>query len=185
MKVICFVDARLTAGGITDVAFYVLKYMLKGTPQEASIHSALKLNYATTTEGEETWNLIKSKQRHSHNFGLDIWDENDHDYTIINYLREGIERSKKTSLYPLYYCPEQLMTFPLAPYYKRNPIIYDIKDALDFYYKDDHTGQSIDTRSYKERELTQTLKAFTDYERKLKIVDQDVFSETLEELYNT
>ena len=77
------------------------------------------------------------------------------------------------------------MTFPLAPYYKRNPIIYDIKDALDFYYKDDHTGQSIDTRSYKERELTQTLKAFTDYERNLKIVDQDVFSETLEELYNT
>lgn len=177
-----FVDPRLTDSGITDVAFYVLKYMLKGTPHENSIRQALTINYEKE-EAYKTWQVIKSKQQHSHNFGLNVWsDKDNHDFTIIEHLRKGIEDSKRVSNFPLYYCPEQILTFPLAPYYKKNPLIYDAKDALDFYYKDENNPYT-DTFVYKEIELTQTIKKFRDYERKLKLIDQDIVDTTLEELY--
>lgn len=180
-----FVDPRLTESGITDVAFYVLKYMMKAEGQdnnhEGKIRSALKLNLPEE-EFIQTWDLVRSRKRSSLYFGLDIWEEDKHDYTIVEYLRQGIERSKKTSPYPLYYAPEQLMTFPLSPYYKNNGLIYDVKDALDFYYK--NPTKYIDNIVESDKEITKTLKKFQDYERKLKIIEQDCFSQTLEELYN-
>lgn len=189
-----FVDPRLTDSGITDCAFYVIKYMMKyegveditrnGNQHERKIYSALKLNYEEQ-EFKETWDLIKSRKRQSLNFGLNVWDkERTPDEEIIKWLKEGIERSKQTSPYPLYYCPDSLLTFPLAPYYKQKGIIYNVKDALDFYYKNDMVNGNLDSYYENNKEITQSIKKMHDYERKLKIIEKDVFSETLEELYN-
>lgn len=184
-----FVDPRLTAGGITDAAFYVLKYMMKGENEnnygndwERRVQRALKLNLPED-EYKACWDTIKSRKRSSLNFGLDVWEEDTHDYTIIEHLRQGVEQSKKTSAYPLYYAPEQLITFPLCPYYKKNALIYNTKDALDFYYKQDKINGQIDSYYSYNKEISQSIKKMHDYERKLKIIEQDVFSETLEELY--
>lgn len=179
-----FVDARLTNSGITDVAFYVLKYMLKGTPHEKKIQQALKLNY-DENESKTTWQIIKSKQIHSHNFGLNVWPNTDsHDYTIIEYLRKGIEESKRTSNFPLYYCPEQILTFPLAPYYKQNALIYDMKDARDFLKKSNSYKRYGYQYIENDKDIREIIQKMNDYERKLKIIEQDVVDTTLEELYN-
>lgn len=182
-----FVDPRLTDSGVTDVAFYVLKYMMKGdglaNEHERKIYSALKLNL-DKEEFEEVWKLIHSRKRQSLYFGLDIWEEDKKDYTIVEWLRQGIERSKQTSKYPLYYCPEQLMTFPLCPYYKENALIYDVKDTLDFYYSNDRWDGQVDSYYELNKTVQDHIKKMTDYERKLKIIKEDCFSQTLEELYN-
>lgn len=185
-----FVDPRLTKSGITDVAFYVLKYMMKaedetsyGSAWEQRVNRALKLNLSEE-EYKATWDTIKSRKRSSLFFGLDIWEQDNHDYTIIEHLRKGIEDSKKTSLYPLYFAPEQILTFPLCPYYKGNGLIYDTKDALDFYYKNDTPQSSVDNYYSQNKEITQSIKKMHDYERKLKIIEKEIFSDTAEELYN-
>lgn len=186
-----FVDPRLTAGGITDAAYYVLKYMMKGENEdsyganwERRTNQALKLNLS----GEEykaTWELIKSRKRSSLFFGLDTWNkENTPNPKIIDWLTEGVKRSKQSSLYPLYYEPERLNTFPLAPYYKQNGLIYNVKDALDFYYKNDNKQSAIDSYYAQNKEISQTIKKMQDYERKLKIIENSVFSDTIDELYN-
>lgn len=190
-----FVDPRTTDSGITDCAFYVIKYMMKyegaeeltnkGNEHERKIHSALKLNY-DEQEYKETWDLIKSRKRQSLDFGLNVWKElpDTHDYKVVNWIREGIEKSKKTSAYPLYYCPDSLLVFPLAPYYKQQGLLYNVKDALDFYYKNDKMNGNIDSYYENNKEITSSIKKMHDYERRLKIIEKDVFSETLEELYN-
>lgn len=189
-----FVDPRLTDGGVTDCAFYVIKYMMKyegadiksdfGNIHEKSIQRALKLNY-DEQEYKETWDIVKSRKRQSLDFGLNCWDkERTPDEEIVKWLREGVERSKKSSPYPVYYCPESLLTFPLAPYYKGKGYIYCVKDALDFYYKNDKKNGCVDSYYANNKEITQTIKKVRDYERKLKIIENDVFSDTIEELYN-
>ena len=173
-----FVDPRLTGGGITDCAFYVLKYMLKGGEWEKSVKGALYTNYEKE-EADSYWNLIKSKQIHSKSFGLN----GGADWDIIEFLRQGIEQSKHTSKFAQYYAPEQILTFPLSHYYKNNALIYDLQDAIDFYNKQDRVDGHLDSQYYFSKEITQSFKKMHDYERKLNLLRQDAFSE-VDELYN-
>ena len=172
--------------------------MLKGSSWENKIKSALKLNYEAD-EYSRTWNTIKSRQIHSLGFGLNaevkgkgherqlIFDD-----SIIDYLRENIERSKKGSYkYANYFCPESLLSFPLAPYYKsignenkNEKPIYTVDDAEIFYLKQDKTEATLDNFIIHNREVTQSIKKFNDYERKLKLAENDIFSEFLQDLYN-
>lgn len=176
-----FVDPRLTEGGVTDVAFYVLKYMLKGSDHEQKIRQALFLNYSED-EAKKYWNTIKSRKEASIGMGLNVWDGQSYDWEIIEYLREGIERSKNNkSAYPLYYTPERLLTFPLAKYYKNNGLLYNMADAMAFYHN--VKRDTPDNQVIYDKSTDQMVKAFNDYERKLKIIDQDIVSEIIEELY--
>lgn len=135
-----YVNPALTKGGVTDAAFYVLKYMLKGI-QEKDAKRAIFLNYDYST-ATEYWNRIKNRKEYSLGFGLDIdWSKAGKDRTIkeeicnqeiIQYLRDGVKRSlANKEEYAYYYCPESINTFPLANYYKRFPFIYD--NDWDFY----------------------------------------------------
>lgn len=173
-----FVDPRITEGGITDCAFYVLKYMLKGSEWEQKVKGALFTNY-DKIEAEAYWKVIQSKQKHSLGFGLN----GGADWDIIEYLRQGVERSKKNELFAQYYCPEVILSFPLAHYYKQNGLIYDVFDAQAFYFNADKPGISIDSFYSFNKEWTQSIKKMHDYERKLKLLKEDTFSE-IEELYN-
>lgn len=180
-----FVDPRLTDSGITDVAFYVLKYLMKCTPHETKIRRKLYLSYEKE-EAKAYWDTIKSRKIQSKLFGLDVWKdlEDTHNYDIINWLRQGIERSKLSSPYALYYAPEQLLTFPLAPYYKENPLIYSMEDEMVFLHKDENYKKYGYRLPKQMPEVSEMIKKFNDYERKLKLLDKEVFSETLEELYD-
>lgn len=197
-----FVDPRLTEGGITDAAFYVLKYMMKAEEElykkswEQKVKGALFTNY-DEEEAQEYWNIIKSKQIHTLYFGYNAERINDHlnfeeginkkenfkfDEEIIQYLKDGVKQSIKVgNKFPYYYCPEAILTFPLAKYYKNNPDIYSVEDH-DIFIKrnlNDKPCLLMDEPF----NYTDAIKKFNDYERKLKVMNQDVFSETLEELY--
>lgn len=165
-----FVDPRLTNSGVTDVAFYVLKYMLKGSEWENRIRQALFTNYPEE-EATKYWNTIKSKEEHSTGFGLNIWDKQTLDFDIIEYLRKGIEDSKiYKNPFPLYYCPEQILTFPLAKYYKEQSLIFNVKDAFDFDKL--NKRDTIDNQLIWDKEEHEIIKKFGDYERKLKLTSQ-------------
>lgn len=137
-----YVNPILTKGGITDAAFYVLKYMMKGQ-LNLDTKRALLINYGAEF-GSAYWDRIKDRREYSLGFGLDVdWSKAGKDRTIrkeicnpeiIKYLQGCIERSKlaKTE-YAYYYCPENINTFPLANYYKKFNWIYNIKDEEFFY----------------------------------------------------
>ena len=80
------------------------------------------------------------------------------------------------------YAPEQLLTFPLAHYYKKKGNIYSYEDAVDFYNITKRPEGQIDSIYDWHKEITQTFKKMHDYERKLNLIKQDCFSE-IEELY--
>lgn len=177
-----FVDPRLTEDGVADVAFYVLKYMLKGSEHEEKIKQALFLNYEEK-EAKKYWETIKSRKEASFGMGLNIWDKQKYDWDIIEYLRQCIEESKRIkNPYPLFYVPERIMQFPLAKYYKNNGLLYNMKDAMQFF--NNTQRDTIDNQVIFNKSLQEITQKFNDYERKLKTINQDVFSETLEELYN-
>lgn len=136
-----YINPRTSKEGITDAAFYVLKYMFKNSAHEEKIRQALKLNYDEVV-ASELWEKLKSRRKYSLGFGLNPTfegknreiTENNVDQDIVKYLRDCIERSKKhRTEYAYYYPPEKLLTFPLANYYKRFGFIYNSDDE-DFFY---------------------------------------------------
>lgn len=134
-----FVNPSYTSHGYSDVAFYVLKYMLKSSKYEDRLHSALMLNYPFE-EAIMTWNLVKSRSMVSKFFGAP------NDPQVISHLRNGIVRSFGISKYPLYFNYETGQQFPLADYYKRFGHIYKYEDALQF-VNADYINNDIDERS--------------------------------------
>lgn len=127
----------------TNVAFYVLKYMLKGSNHDVRLQQALKLNYSDD-EYKQIWKIVRSRCCASKGFGLSP-DEyvsrkgiSDPDPSIVEYLRNGIKSSASDpdAKFPYFFNIDSGNTFPLAPYYKRRGIIYRFVDALSFYYKD-------------------------------------------------
>lgn len=63
-----FVNPSTTIEGVSNVAYYVSKYMLKPSDRERKLHSALRFNL-DPDEYDSVWNLVKSKCFKSLNFG--------------------------------------------------------------------------------------------------------------------
>lgn len=123
------------------VAFYVMKYMLKGNSHERQLQQALKLNYSES-EYYSTWKLVRSRICMSKGFGLNPESFSRKgiqgiDPEIIKYIREGIERAKanEEAQFPYFFNTDNGKTFPLAPYYKKKSEFYKFDDAISFYYK--------------------------------------------------
>lgn len=183
-----YVNPILSKGGVTDVAFYVLKYMLKGM-EEQKTRQAVKINY-DERQAYEFWEKIRNRREYSLGFGLDIdLSKKGKDRTItedicnteiIKYLKDGIQRSiKAKEPYALYYCPENLMTFPLSKYYRSKPFIYD--NLQDFY--------EIDTDKFRENLLMPETIPFNkleqqrqEFEKILQMTQLDDISSTFDEL---
>lgn len=129
-----FVQPSLTKDGISSVAFYVCKYMLKPSDKESRLQRALRLNY-DSEEYETLWNIVKSRSIRSASFGLGFKDFNRS--KIIEHLKKGINLSRGKSPYPLYFSPDSNKTFPLCPYYRGKGDIFTFKDWHDFHMFDD------------------------------------------------
>lgn len=128
-----FVQPSLTSDGVSSVAFYVCKYMMKANPKEKRIQQALRLNLVPE-EYEVMWDLLKSKSLRSSSFGFSF---SEYRAEIEDYLHRGVESSKINSPFPLFYAPDSHSTFPLSPYYKRFANVYSMKDHLDFKMEDE------------------------------------------------
>lgn len=145
-----------SSDGISSVAFYVIKYMLKCNDKESKLQQALHLNLPED-EYFDVWNTVRSRYCCSKGFGYP------ESYETWNYLRECVEKSKRLGKdYPCYFNPDTGQSFPLARYYRGQSAIYDFKDALDFYYMkkidsidSPYTSMfpSIDRMIFKERSL--------------------------------
>lgn len=129
-----FVVPSLSSDGITSLAFYVCKYLLKPNSKEKRLQQAFRLNLPDD-EYDYSWNLVKSRSFRSLGFGLGF-DGVNRD-KVIEYLRNCVKRSDRSLGYPCFFSPETGASFPLAPFYKQTPLIYTYKDMLDFKLQDD------------------------------------------------
>lgn len=185
-----YVNPALTKGGVTDAAFYVLKYMLKGI-QEKNAKRAIFLNYDYST-ATEYWNRIKNRKEYSLGFGLDIdWSKAGKDRTIkeeicnqeiIKYLKDGVKRSLENKEdYAYYYCPESINTFPLANYYKRFKFIYD--EDYQFYLNNPNRYR--DKLMKPERmAYNQIEKQISDFERIIQQTSWEDLADDFDQLLN-
>lgn len=124
-----YVNPSESVDGVSNVAFYVLKYCLKsftGSKNE-KLRSALKLN-CTKEKYSEVWNLIRDKYVQSRDFGL----ANDSD--IQEYIKKSIANSDTSLGYPQFFSPVDGKRFPLSPFYRKNEDIFTLSDAHDFYF---------------------------------------------------
>lgn len=133
-----YVNPRTSDGGTADVGFYVLKYMLKPSDRQKRLQQALRLNL-DEDEYDDTWSLVKPSVFYSKHFGLagtgygDDWKPSQ---KVLDYIRDSISKSKRTSVYPEFINPVDGRHFPLSRFYKSNGDVYTIGDALDFFYND-------------------------------------------------
>lgn len=127
-----FVRPSLTADGVSSVAFYVCKYMLKGSNKERRLQQALRLNLVRE-EYDLVYDIVKSKTLRSSSFGLGFPDNT---AGIIQHLKKGIQLSKASSKFPMFYAPDSQKTFPLCPYYRMRGDIFTERDWLDFHMND-------------------------------------------------
>lgn len=151
-----YVNPALTSNGTSDVAFYVLKYMLKYNDRTTKLQQALRLNLSPS-EYEYVWNIVKPVRQCSLGFGLNLWDKVP-DPRIIKYLRDCVEKTPNGSSYPYFYSPINGLSFPLCPYYRNNGQIYSLQQALRLY------RNKVD--NYNDKDLMQLQKKFKDYEKK-------------------
>lgn len=152
-----YVNPALTSNGISDVAFYVLKYMLKHSDRAERLQQALRLNL-DASDYAFTWQLVRPRWQASHGFGLNEFHGR-FDPRIIKYLHDCVTKTPVGSPYPYYFNPINGMSFPLAPYYRRVGSIYSLQDALNIYYSADD--------KFIERNFSQDVKKFKDFIKKV------------------
>lgn len=132
-----FVNPSLTPNAESEVAFYVLKYMLKSSNRDIRLQQALRLNL-DDVEYESIWSLVRPNCIKSLGFGLNPTFRNgrimDADVDIISYLRSCVQRTSKEFPYPCYFQPYSGTSFPLARFYKARSDIFTSVDVLDYYY---------------------------------------------------
>ena len=164
-----YVNPRTSDGGTADVGFYVLKYMLKPSKREERLQQAFRLNLPED-EYERSWSIVKSKTFYSKGFGLNGKIPSQ---KIVSYVRRSISQSKES--YPQFINPNDGKKFPLARYYKSKGFLYNIQDALDFYYRD-KDGRIDNVIIQDDRDESQYQSKVTDFNSKVnKVFDKSIF----------
>lgn len=144
-----YVNPSLSSGGESDVAFYVLKYMLKPSSRLVRLQQALHLNLPDD-EYEDIWKLVRTRHFESEGFGLGTSDfiskDGHRTYKVpdkvLSHLRKGIDLSKHSSDEPMpsFFSPSDGKPSPLAKYYKSKGEVYNMQDFLDFFYASKKIG---------------------------------------------
>lgn len=199
-----YVNPTLSSGGSADVAFYVLKYMMKPSNRVIRLQQALHLNL-DEDEYNDLWSLVRPRHFESEALGLGLVMFDKHQARslhrrryevapkIMEHLRRGIELSKRQPGEPMpsYFSPIDGQPRPLAKYYKSNGDIYTMMDFLDFFY----ASKKIDADNVIIKDdvpLNQLLKKESDFDDKVKNVQfqqtalelDDVFEDLDDEDFN-
>lgn len=132
---------RPSLGNLTcdNVAFYVMKYLMKSSTREKKLQQALRLNLPPE-QYNEVWNTVKSRSQSSKFFGYGlnpyclgcssrcVYPSSE----VLKYIKDCIHRTPSTSPYPCFFSPLDGSSYPLAPYYQSRSVFYSFKDALPF-----------------------------------------------------
>lgn len=119
-----------TSNGVSDVAFYVLKYMLKYSDRTTKLQQALHLNL-DKSEYESVWSIVRPRWDSSLKFGLAPDENGVPNAKIIEYLKSCVKRTPYGAGYPYYFSPDTGDSFPLCPYYRNNGDIYTLYDCMN------------------------------------------------------
>lgn len=163
-----YVNPSLSANGVSDVAWYVLKYMMKSSPREVRLQRALRLNLPDD-EYENIWSMVRPRCLKSLAFGLapDVYGRTWYPaWSVTDYIKQCIARSPRDYGFPWYYSPDSGTHFPLAPYYKSKGYLFSASDALDFFYNKLNPDELPALRSGSEN-----IKIIDDYEKKISLAD--------------
>lgn len=152
-----------------NVAFYVLKYMLKRSDRETRLQQALRLNLPAD-EYESTYSLVRSRYVSSKGFGLNAkktpFGDLEFDTELVEFLRDCVKSSDE---FAKFFNPFTGQSFPLSRYYKSKPDIYSFDDAVRFYFESD--SEHLDNvAEYDDKHYSQLIKSVSDYEKKIKQV---------------
>lgn len=165
-----YVNPSLTASGVCDAAFYVLKYMLKDSARAQSLQQALKLNYPPE-DYEIIWNIVKPRHQCSAGFGLNAFYKDGrkliYDNDIIDYLHDCVVNTPVGSPYPFFFSPDNGMSFPLAPYYRKIGSIFSVDNAI-YLWKN-----KID--NFNDIDWSKVDKQIHDFNKRLDLVQSDEF----------
>lgn len=176
-----YCNAALTSSGLTDVAFYVLKYMLKDSDRAVRLQQALHLNYDEDTY-HSIWDSVKPGLIDSLGFGLNAYRPSARsrlvfDPDIVSYLHDCIKKTPVGSPYPFYFSPENGMSFPLAPYYRRFTEIYSEMDMHTIWF-----NSRADFAPEKSREqIEMSIQRFI---KQRDLLQTDDYSDFLDEFYD-
>lgn len=182
-----YVNPVLSQGQEADVAFYVLKYMMKPSDRVRRLQQALHLNL-DVDEYESVWKIVRPRHFESEAFGLgQCVKDNCGKYVIhpdvLKYLRSCVQSSKLTEDSPKFYSPVTGKSFPLAKYYKKFSEIFSYDDALDFYYNDTK-GRVDNVIIPDDVHVSQLLKKVDDFNDKLNRVESYDSAQNLNELFD-
>lgn len=165
-----YVNPASSVGGVSDVAFYVIKYMMKPSDRAIKLQRALKLNL-DEDEYNSIWKLVRPRSFKSLRFGDDSFDNINKTYItfdVEDYIRSCINSSRGSD-YPTFINPVNGSRFPLARYYRDR--FFRIDDCKDF-------KVFTNPDAYDDKHISQLLKSESDYEKKKKFVsNRDLFSE--------
>ena len=176
-----YCSARSPGDSLANVAFYVLKYMLKRSDRETKLQQALHLNLPPE-EYNDVWSVVRSRYVSSLGFGLAPSRTAKISSDVYHYLRRCVQRSMDEKLdYPCYWSPESGNQFPLSRYYRNNGLIYSYEDALDFYFrKNDGRLDTVVDDSF--ISVSDWHKKVTEYERKIEQTSLDRFGDPLDDV---
>lgn len=161
-----YIDKYKTDEGTADVAYYLIKYMLKKSTREERLQQALHMNLEEK-EYNEVWQKVKSKHFESENFGQIyryLKDENGKKIgKVINeetqeYLQQGMRNDNFE--YPVYFNQETGKSMPLTHYYKKR--IMTLEDEEYYFRRRKH--QELQSQ-YQEVEIPQKAKQETNREK--------------------
>lgn len=162
-----YVNPRFSANGEEDVAWYVMKYLLKPQERAKKLQQKLKLNL-DPDKYLMCWKIIRPRMFKSLDFGLAR--ESD----ISNYLRLNVEKMKRLVPYPAFVSPIDGKVYPLARFYKSKSSIYPMELADWFLLE-----YPVDDVEHNDKTLSEY---FRDKERmdKIKnIVEGDLFDDSV------
>lgn len=133
-----YLNPSLSADGVSDVSFYVLKYMIKPSERAVNLQRALRLNLSPD-DYHKYWNLVKPRYIFSKYFGLSgvkvvnvdgsfKWQLNENS---VKYVKDCLRISlREGSSNPSFFNPVNGKSFPLSKYYRNKYL--SVSDALEF-----------------------------------------------------
>lgn len=171
-----YLNPALTGGGVSECAFYVLKYLLKSSSRDIRLQQALKMNLSAL-EYDKIWPIVKSRHAYSKGFGLSKFKDFQ-SYEIVKYLRKCIKDTPSDSEYPYYFSPYVAMSFPLSPFYRSFGYIYSSDLELEFLKR--KKSFIYDAEIPSGNDYQASLNA---YNKIKSVVDNNDFSDSLNLLY--
>ena len=188
-----YVNPVLSDNGMSDVAFYVLKYMMKPSNRQTRLRQALQLNLEPD-EFEDVWKVVRSRHFESEALGLGLSKYESLLFhrryeispEILEHLRKGIELSKHQPGEPMpsFFSPLDGSAHPLAKYYKGNADIFNMQDFLDFFYASKKIG-SDNVIVKDDVHVSQLIKRVDDFDKKVHQLDERLSASNLDDLYES